>query len=64
MPSAAQAEDPNPDRRHTTDEEARALASALRLDILHLCIHLERSNREIAQILDRHPASGIHLAPR
>jgi predicted ArsR family transcriptional regulator len=48
------------ERRPATDEEARALASALRLRILRICLNEARTNQEIAQILGRDPASILH----
>ncbi len=39
------------DRRDATDEEARALASTLRLRILRVCLGEGRTNKEIAQAL-------------
>lgn len=47
-------------RRDATDDEARALASSLRLRILRACLHEARTNKEIAAILDRDPASILH----
>jgi DNA-binding transcriptional regulator YiaG len=47
-------------RRPATDDEAKALASALRLRILRVCLHEARTNKEIADILDRDPASILH----
>jgi predicted ArsR family transcriptional regulator len=47
-------------RRPATDAEARALASALRLRILRLCLHEALTNKEIAARLGRHPASVLH----
>ncbi|MFN2559842.1 MAG: ArsR/SmtB family transcription factor [Jatrophihabitans sp.] len=47
-------------RRDATDEEARALASSLRLRILRACLHESRTNKEIAAILGRDPASVLH----
>ncbi len=47
-------------RRQATDEEARALASSLRLRILRICLDAEHTNKEIAQILGRDPASTLH----
>lgn len=49
-----------PDRRPATDDEAKALASALRLRILRICLHRSHTNKEIAQTLDRDPASVLH----
>jgi predicted ArsR family transcriptional regulator len=48
------------ERRQATDEEARALASALRLRILRICLNESRTNQEIAQVLGRDPASILH----
>ncbi len=51
-------------RREATDEEARALASALRMRILRVCLHEPHSNKEIAQILGRDPATTLHHVRR
>jgi len=48
------------ERREATDEESRALASALRLRILRVCLSEARTNQEIAEALDRNPASTLH----
>jgi DNA-binding MarR family transcriptional regulator len=48
------------ERRAATDEEAKALASALRLRILRICLGEARTNKEIAGILGRDPASVLH----
>jgi DNA-binding transcriptional ArsR family regulator len=47
-------------RRTATDAERKALASGLRLRILRLCLDEPRTNREIAERLDRHPATTLH----
>jgi predicted ArsR family transcriptional regulator len=47
-------------RQPATDEEARALASTLRLRILRICLGEARTNKEIAGILGRDPASTLH----
>jgi len=47
------------ERRQATDEEAKALASSLRLRILRICLEA-RTNKEIAQVLGRDPASILH----
>ena len=47
-------------RRRATDAEARALASAVRLRILRLCLSDALTNREIATRLGRHPATVLH----
>jgi helix-turn-helix protein len=48
------------ERRQATDDEAKALASSLRLRILRICLGEARTNKEIAQILGRDPASILH----
>lgn len=48
------------ERRPATDAEARALASAVRLRILRLCLTEALTNRELAQRLDRNPATVLH----
>jgi DNA-binding MarR family transcriptional regulator len=56
-----QAAKPAPDiRRPATDAEAKALASALRLRILRICLHEPRTNKQIAEILQRDPASILY----
>lgn len=54
----------NPEREHgrrpATDAEARALASTLRLRILRVCLDNPRTNKEIAQILGKDPATTLH----
>jgi DNA-binding MarR family transcriptional regulator len=47
-------------RRQATDAEARALASALRMRILRVCLHEPHTNKEIAEILGRGPATTLH----
>ena len=42
------------------DADARALASTLRLRILRLCLDDSLTNREIAERLDRNPATVLH----
>lgn len=49
-----------PERRFATDAEARALASGLRLRILRLTLDEALTNKEIAEALDRNPASVLH----
>jgi len=51
-------------RRQATEEEARALASALRLRILRLCLDDELTNKEIAHRLGRNPGSVLHHVRR
>ena len=48
------------ERRPATDEEAKALASSLRLRILRICLGEGRTNKEIADALGRDPASVLH----
>lgn len=48
------------ERRQATDEEARALASSLRLRILRICVGDAHTNKEIAERLGRDPASTLH----
>lgn len=51
-------------RRKATDEEARALASALRMRILRVCLHEAHTNKEIAEILGKDPATTLHHVRR
>lgn len=51
-------------RRQATEEEARALASSLRLRILRLCLDDELTNKEIAHRLGRNPGSVLHHVRR
>jgi len=48
------------ERRPATDAEARALASAVRIRILRLCLDEALTNKEIAARLGRNPASVLH----
>ncbi|MFB7714006.1 ArsR/SmtB family transcription factor [Streptomyces sp. NPDC056105] len=48
------------ERRPATDAEAKALASALRLRILRICLGEAHTNKEIAAILGQDPASVLH----
>jgi predicted ArsR family transcriptional regulator len=48
------------ERRRATDAEARALASAVRLRILRLCLDQALTNKELAARLDRNPATVLH----
>lgn len=47
-------------RREATEGEAKALASPLRLRILRICLGEARTNREIADVLGRDPATVLH----
>ena len=57
-------EEPRPrirgEKRRATDAEARALASAVRLRILRLCYSEALTNKELAERLDRNPATVLH----
>ena len=48
------------ERRAATDEEARAVASPLRLRILRLCLDRPLTNKQIAEALGRDPASVLY----
>ncbi|MBB3678303.1 ArsR/SmtB family transcription factor [Modestobacter versicolor] len=48
------------ERRPATDAEARALASAVRLRILRLCLDEPLTNKELAARLGRNPATVLH----
>jgi DNA-binding transcriptional ArsR family regulator len=52
------------ERRPATDEEARALASTLRMRILRVCLHEAHTNNEIAGILGKDPATTLHHVRR
>jgi hypothetical protein len=52
------------ERRLATDEEAKALASTLRLQILRVCLHEPHTNKEIAGAVVRDPASTLHHVRR
>jgi DNA-binding transcriptional ArsR family regulator len=47
-------------RRAATEDEAKALASPLRLRILRICLHEPHSNKEIAEALGKDPATVLH----
>lgn len=51
---------PAPRDTADVDADARALASTLRLRILRLCLDDALTNREIAERLDRNPATVLH----
>ena len=48
------------ERRPATDAEARALASAVRIRILRLCLDEALTNKQLAARLGRNPASVLH----
>jgi predicted ArsR family transcriptional regulator len=48
------------EKRKATEAEARALASAVRLRILRLCLSESLTNKEIAARLGRNPATVLH----
>lgn len=47
-------------RRPADEAESRALSSPLRLRMLRLALHEPRTNKELAEALDLHPASALH----
>jgi predicted ArsR family transcriptional regulator len=47
-------------RRLATDAEARALASTLRMRILRVCLGEAHTNKEIADVLGKDPATTLH----
>ncbi len=47
-------------RRPATEAEARALASAVRLRIMRLCLDRPLTNKEIAERLGANPATTLH----
>lgn len=51
-------------RRNATEDEAKALASSLRLRILRICLREPHTNREIADALGRDPATVLHHVRR
>lgn len=44
----------------TLEARVKALGSPIRWRILRLCLHEPRTNRELAALLDRNPASMLH----
>lgn len=52
------------ERRPATDAERKALASVVRLRILRLCLYEPLTNKQIAERLDRNPASVLHHVRR
>ena len=48
------------EKRKATDAEYRAIASAVRLRILRLCVSEALTNKELAERLGRHPATVLH----
>jgi predicted ArsR family transcriptional regulator len=48
------------EKRRATDAEYRAIASAVRLRILRLCVSEALTNKEIAERLGRNPATVLH----
>jgi predicted transcriptional regulator len=51
-------------RRPATEDEARAMASAIRLRILRLCLDEPLTNKQLAQRLGRDPASVLYHVRR
>jgi DNA-binding transcriptional ArsR family regulator len=52
------------ERRPATEEEARTLASPLRLRILRLCLDVALTNKELAERLGKDPASVLYHVRR
>jgi len=52
------------ERRPATEDEARTLASPLRLRILRLCLDVSLTNKEIAERLGKDPASVLYHVRR
>jgi DNA-binding transcriptional ArsR family regulator len=52
------------ERRAATAEEARAIASPLRLRILRLCLDAPLTNKQLAEALGRDPASVLYHVRR
>jgi DNA-binding transcriptional ArsR family regulator len=48
------------ERRSATAEEAKAIASPLRMRILRLCLDRSLTNKQIAEALGKDPASVLH----
>ena len=48
------------DRRPATEDEMKALASTVRMRILRICLDEAHTNKEIAEALDRDPATTLH----
>lgn len=51
-------------RRPATEAEAKALASAIRIRILRVCLDRALTNREIASQLSAHPATTLYHVRR
>jgi hypothetical protein len=51
-------------RRLATDDEARVLASTVRMRILRVCLNESHTNKEIAEAIGRDPASTLHHVRR
>jgi predicted ArsR family transcriptional regulator len=57
-------ETPIGQRRVATEAESKALASTLRMRILRVCLHEPHSNKEIAGVLGKDPATTLHHVRR
>lgn len=55
---------PTSPRRPATEAEAKAVASAIRLRILRVCLDQPMTNQEIAARLEAHPATVLHHVRR
>jgi DNA-binding transcriptional ArsR family regulator len=51
-------------RRLATETESKALASTLRMRILRVCLHEPHTNKEIADVLGKDPATMLHHVRR
>jgi len=55
---------PKVERPLATDEEIRALASTLRMRILRVCLYDAHTNKEIADVVGKDPATVLHHVRR
>ena len=63
-PAQAPVEGTGSPRRPATDDEARAMASPIRLQILRVCLDGAMTNKEIAAALGKDPASVLYHVRR
>jgi DNA-binding transcriptional ArsR family regulator len=63
-PTPAHVEGSDSPRRPATDDEARAMASPIRLQILRVCLDGALTNKEIAAALGKDPASVLYHVRR
>lgn len=64
VPASLGPQPPPGERRIATEAEAKALASTLRMRILRVCLHEAHTNKEIAEVLGRDPATTLHHVRR